>query len=399
MNLSVIAGTAPKPPANGGGAPAAAPGSGDDDFSRLLGRAGDSGPQAAGAGTGPSRPAARDAAQRADAEAPAASSREKTAAKKPAAEAEATPADAAGDSTTGADVAERAPTQAGEETATTDGWPPPGLASLLAAPPVPAPAPPAAIPTVQAPAFPAQPSALPTLDLPAGHPVGKVASSPVPAPVAGTAGTATAPAPAGPALPAMAAGGEGSVPALVLAGAEVNAAALPEPSPAAAPFALHLAPAPGHGNTAGATAVPLSAPPDAPVPQLQGEGFADDIGTHVQWLAGQKIGHAHIRIAPQELGPVEVRLQLDGDRVRADFTSAQPEVRQALESSLPRLREMLGQQGFELAHAGVGQQSHSPGNGSGQSRTGPGDDAATAADDTPTPAPRTLRLGLLDAYA
>ena len=197
----------------------------------------------------------------------------------------------------------------------------------------------------------------------------------------------------------MAAGGEGPVPALVLAGAEANAAVPPEPSPAASPFALHLAPAPGQGNTAGATAVPLSAPPDAPVPQLQGEGFAEDIGTHVQWLAGQKIGHAHIRIAPQELGPVEVRLQLDGDRVRADFTSAQPEVRQALESSLPRLREMLGQQGFELAHAGVGQQSHSPGNGSGQSRTGPGDDVAAAADDTPTPAPRTLRLGLLDAYA
>lgn len=398
MNLSVIAGTAPKPPANGGGAPAAAPGSGDGDFSRLLGRAGDSGPQAAGAGTGPSRPAPRDAAQsRADAEAPAASSRE-TAAKKPAAEAEAPPADAAGDSATGTHVAERAPTQAGEETgATTEGWPPPGLASLLAAPPVPAP--PAAMPAVQAPAFPAQPSTLPTLDTPAGHPVGKVASSAVPAPVAGAAGTVTASAPAGPALPAMAAGGEASVPALVLAGAEANAAALPEPSPAATPFALHLAPAPGHGNTAGATAVPLSAPPDAPVPQLQGEGFADDIGTHVQWLAGQKIGHAHIRIAPQELGPVEVRLQLDGDRVRADFTSAQPEVRQALESSLPRLREMLGQQGFELAHAGVGQQSHSPGNGSGQSRTGPGDDVAAAADDTPTPAPRTLRLGLLDAYA
>ena len=51
------------------------------------------------------------------------------------------------------------------------------------------------------------------------------------------------------------------------------------------------------------------------MPQLQGEGFAEDIGTHVQWLAGQKIGHAHIRIAPQELGPVEVRLQLDGGAV------------------------------------------------------------------------------------
>ena len=126
---------------------------------------------------------------------------------------------------------------------------------------------------------------------------------------------------------------------------------------------------------------------------------ADEIDTDALAAVQSRIEAAQGWALDRRVVETLERLQLDGDRVRADFTSAQPEVRQALESSLPRLREMLGQQGFELAHAGVGQQSHSPGNGGGQSRTGPGDDVATAADDTPTPAPRTLRLGLLDAYA
>ncbi|UWX04688.1 flagellar hook-length control protein FliK [Pseudoxanthomonas sp. NC8] len=167
------------------------------------------------------------------------------------------------------------------------------------------------------------------------------------------------------------------------------------------PFALPqlTTAAPAAAAATPASAAPPLSDPSAPVPQLHGDAFADDIGTHVHWLAEQKIGHAHIRISPQELGPVEIRLQLDGDRISADFTSAQPEVRQALESSLPRLREMLGQSGFQLAHAGVGQQSRQDGNGGRGAATGGldgGDGQGEAA--APMPA-RRLARGLLDAYA
>lgn len=67
----------------------------------------------------------------------------------------------------------------------------------------------------------------------------------------------------------------------------------------------------------------------------------------MSWLADQKIGHAHIKVTPNEMGPVEVRLHLDGDKVNASFTAANADTRQALEQSLPRLREMLGQNGFQ----------------------------------------------------
>ena len=158
-------------------------------------------------------------------------------------------------------------------------------------------------------------------------------------------------------------------------------------------FVLPAAPA---NPVASAPALP-AAPASLPTPQLNAPGFTEDVGAHVEWLAGQKLSHAVIRIAPQDLGPIEVRLQLDGERLSADFSSAQAEVRVALEQGMPRLREMLGQHGFELAHAGVG-------DGQAGDREAPprGRHGATGelAADEPAPAPvRVLRRGLLDAYA
>jgi len=137
---------------------------------------------------------------------------------------------------------------------------------------------------------------------------------------------------------------------------------------------------------------------EAPGADLHGGRFDEDIGDAVRWMADQKIGHAHIKVSPNELGTVEIRLRLEGDRVHADFASPQADVRQALESSLPRLRDMLGQHGFQLAHADVGQQ-HAPPSQNAAPGHGAGD---TGPADAPAEAPRTVRmtaLGLLDAYA
>ena len=136
----------------------------------------------------------------------------------------------------------------------------------------------------------------------------------------------------------------------------------------------------------------------APSADLQGGHFDEDIGDAVRWMADQKIGHAHIKVTPNDLGTVEIHLRLDGDRVHADFSSAQAEVRQALESSLPRLRDMLGQHGFQLAHADVGHQHAPPSQGGGPQHGEGGPDAGEPVAE----APRTVRMtarGLVDAYA
>ncbi len=131
-------------------------------------------------------------------------------------------------------------------------------------------------------------------------------------------------------------------------------------------------------------------------------GFEDGFGSRIAWLAEQKIGHAEIRVTPDHLGTIDVRLQLDGTRVNAEFHSAQADVRQALESSLPRLREMLGQQGLQLGQADVGQRQAQQQGSDGQSATfagaSEGSEAANDAGWTRGPAVRASR-GLLDEYA
>ena len=170
---------------------------------------------------------------------------------------------------------------------------------------------------------------------------------------------------------------------------------------APAPFA----PASSTGNAGAALGLARTSvvnPMGAPSADLRGDDFAETVGSRLLWMAEQKIGHAHIRINPAELGPVEIRMRLDGERVHADFSSGQAEVRQALESSLPRLREMLASQGFALGQAGVGDQGQSR---PSDARQGPGGaqraNAGGATEHEIGPAtmkPVALR-GLLDAYA
>ncbi|MBC3973081.1 flagellar hook-length control protein FliK, partial [Xanthomonas translucens] len=163
--------------------------------------------------------------------------------------------------------------------------------------------------------------------------------------------------------------------------------------------------------TAGIHAPARSADPAAPftgsptpTPNLHGDHFDDELGARMSWLADQKIGHAHIKLSPADLGPVEVRLHLNGDQVNASFSSAQPEVRQALENSLPRLREMLGQHGFQLGQADVGQQQQQA---SQNARQGGGSNGGNAGGGTGDellgsvgiPSVVLRQRGLLDAYA
>lgn len=150
---------------------------------------------------------------------------------------------------------------------------------------------------------------------------------------------------------------------------------------------------------ASAPASSITAP--TPTPDLNAGDFDEAIGARVGWLAEQKIGHAHIRINPENMGEIDVKLQLDGDRVHASFSSAHADVRHALESSLPRLREMLGEQGLQLSHADVGQQSTPQQQGDkGGTGSGLASGNQLEGSDLPVTSSHNLRMrGLLDAYA
>ena len=162
-----------------------------------------------------------------------------------------------------------------------------------------------------------------------------------------------------------------------------------------APVAFTLPATAGLREPAPVLAAPL------PTPHVGAEDFEARFGAQLEWMADQKIGHARIRVTPHDLGPVEVRLHMDGDRIRAEFVSAQAETRQALEQGLPRLRDLLGESGFQLAHAGVGSgqtgrdgaPSSAATQGGGEAPDGDGPAQAIA------PARHRAVAGLLDAYA
>lgn len=205
--------------------------------------------------------------------------------------------------------------------------------------------------------------------------------------------------PSPPGLANQPAGPDTPLPGFVRPAAELAVA----PSEAAAPVAatpIHALQPLAGVQPASTPAVPLAAPV-LTQPADPANGYDDGFSGHVTWLAGQRIGQAEIRVVPDHLGAIDIRLQLDGSHVRAEFHSPQAEVRQALEASLPRLREMLGQHGLQLAHAGVGQgQSGQRQSGDGAPQPGHAG-GLTLPDDAGSPLPPDFRRtrGLLDVYA
>lgn len=152
----------------------------------------------------------------------------------------------------------------------------------------------------------------------------------------------------------------------------------------------------------GARPVAAAGQPPLAFPADPDAGFDDAFGARIGWLAEQRIGHAEIRLNPETLGTIEVRLQIDGTRVSAEFQSAHADVRHALENSVGRLRELLGQHGLQLAHSDVGQgRGDGAGNGPRErAGTGTGGGDGLHGDGRDGLPPVQLRTrGLLDEYA
>lgn len=90
------------------------------------------------------------------------------------------------------------------------------------------------------------------------------------------------------------------------------------------------------------------------------------LGERVTWMAGNKLQNAELKLNPAELGPVRVQISIDDGNATVNFTAQHPLTRDAIEQALPRLREMLADQGLSLQNANVSEQ------GKGEEHPGPG---------------------------
>lgn len=82
-----------------------------------------------------------------------------------------------------------------------------------------------------------------------------------------------------------------------------------------------------------------------------------ELGSRIVWMNNQGISSAEIKMNPQNMGPITVRIDMNQDQATINFTAQNSDVRTALEASIPKLREMLSSQNVNLADVNVAQQS------------------------------------------
>ena len=98
--------------------------------------------------------------------------------------------------------------------------------------------------------------------------------------------------------------------------------------------------------------------------QLTKELANDQVAEKVQMMMSKNLKNLDIRLDPPELGRMQIRMTMNNDLANVHFTVTNPQARDMIEQTLPRLREMLAQQGMQLADSSVQQQS------SGQQQSG-----------------------------
>lgn len=92
-----------------------------------------------------------------------------------------------------------------------------------------------------------------------------------------------------------------------------------------------------------------------PVLQPTGDGqvFAKGLGERLMMMADNGLQTARIKLYPEHLGPLDIKVQIDDDVAKVWFNAQHGQTREALEQALPRLRDMFAEQGLQLVRSEV----------------------------------------------
>ncbi len=91
---------------------------------------------------------------------------------------------------------------------------------------------------------------------------------------------------------------------------------------------------------------------------LNREAAGEQMAERVQMMLAKNLKSVDIRLDPPELGRMQIRMTMNNDVASVQFTVANQQSRDIVEQAMPRLREMLTQQGIQLADTSVQQQSN-----------------------------------------
>jgi hypothetical protein len=81
--------------------------------------------------------------------------------------------------------------------------------------------------------------------------------------------------------------------------------------------------------------------------------WSQSLGERVLMMSDGGMQTARIRLQPEHLGTLDVRIQIEDDTARVFFNAPHGQTREALEAALPKLREMFEANGMHLVQADV----------------------------------------------
>ena len=154
--------------------------------------------------------------------------------------------------------------------------------------------------------------------------------------------------------------------------------------------------APGLGLSAPALAGSSALMSTPTLASASAQSFAQELGQQMTWFVDQGIQQARIRLHPDELGSLDLKISVNHGRVDVVFQAQHPGAVTAVQQSLPQLGQMLAQHGLSLGNAEVGQhdRGNQPGHTGRGERVSEIDEIHGASVVTPL-----SQLGLLDAFA
>ena len=112
------------------------------------------------------------------------------------------------------------------------------------------------------------------------------------------------------------------------------------------------------------TAAPAPATPDRSPVVASAVGtpaWDSEIGNRLVWMAHNHDSRADLVLTPPQLGKIEISVTMSGDHATATFVAANPDVRDAIQNAIPRLREILANAGVTLGQTQVGSESQRQG--------------------------------------
>jgi len=80
------------------------------------------------------------------------------------------------------------------------------------------------------------------------------------------------------------------------------------------------------------------------------------LNERVTFLLSQHNPQADIRLDPPELGSMIIRVRTDAEQAQINFSVQNQQAKELLEESMPKLREMLAEQGIDLGESNIEQQ-------------------------------------------